>query len=217
MLPVACLLVEIFDTQDPFRNFHSARQDALMHLFFESISESGRQACRENSTHICFWHGITCEHGMIVRVDYQKFREGNFNLCALPHTVEKLIVNVCNQHYLIEIRSLPRQLKSLFLVDNRIFGRPELTMLPPEIETVSLSKNRLTGPIDLTQLPSTLSKLHLNKNRIVQSTVWYEDLPRYFEKISLGGNTIGEVRCTDPEKATNWKLRFDGVKPENVH
>mmetsp|Transcript_29348 Transcript_29348/g.45344 ORF Transcript_29348/g.45344 Transcript_29348/m.45344 type:complete len:224 (-) Transcript_29348:26-697(-) len=184
-------------------------RDALLRLFFIGLSADEMHRIMQLSFHPSKYcdrfEGIKCKNGEIIDVCYHDINGGNFNIDALPHSVQRLSIASSKQTFTIKTRSMPQDLRSINLTLNKIVGRIDLTTLPEKLDIAQFHWNRLEGRISLDKLPRTLRELNLRANpKLVQKTVYYDDLPETIEHIYLVYNweqkRIKSVRPVDPSQ-----------------
>ena len=190
-------------------------QAVLMDLFFENIDPNSLEKISHGNTtkHFEKWE---FQPSFNIELDFQAVtyvricckKVGNFRIDYLPNSVERLMILDCEQSGTVKTRLFPRNLVFINLRENALYGTIDLQTLPEKLEHLELGNNQLTGPIYLFRIPKTMNVLSLSNNAIKQETIFYDDLPNHMSSLSLIGNEIGKIQCTDTTEATPLFLQI---------
>ena len=186
-------------------------QALLMVRFYDEIPETGvLRITNHRQRDVCSWEGIMCRNGCIVSIVYKERMLGNFKIAFAPPTLTTLTVIHCEQSYEVETRMLPRQIVSLNLNRNRIFGELDLTKLPPRMVNFEIAYNHIKGPIVVRDLPESLKLIDLSNNPLKQHTLFYENLPPGLKSIRLYGKDtkIKHIYCMHESELQRGRMVF---------
>ena len=113
------------------------------------------------------------------------------DLSKLPSTLQRLSLagNQIHQLTTLDVASLPRDLKILFVRNNQL-TELDLLRLPRGLEYLGVDGNNLTE-LDVTKLPPTLITLMAGHNKL--SAIDLTKLPRNLDTLSLTNNNLLRV------------------------
>ena len=140
---------------------------------------------------------VKSRKGFVQEVDVHYKSFGDFSISDLPATVRRISITECGQNYQLETRLLPRELRTLNMESNHIFGTVDLQSLPHKIVKFDVKRNLITGPVVLSGLPPFLEIIDLSDNDIEQKVVYYEHIPEHIAFINLRNNKIGDIQQVD--------------------
>ena len=229
MFPLSILVIAAADIPSipatDGSTFSRELQTILVARFYQLLTPKAVEDLSSKHTlrDYCKWKGITCASGKVTEIYYQGNDYGNFDLCFLPPTLERVMIHHCHQRYAIQTRNLPRALQVCHITHNQLFGSVDLLILPGNLVSLDLSYNQLEGPIDLTNLPRGLERVGLEKNAIRQAIVYYGELHpkivitlRVIRQDELT-NEISEVRALHPENRVKSKKVFRNFPAKHIH
>ena len=170
-----------------------------MYYFFSELAWKDMQFVipRDGSKDICKWHGIKCSSEKDIEAVKMSYKSsGRFHIGFLPHSAKTLTIIYCKQTFEFMARHLPMHLEWLDLSNNLITGSIECPQLPRDLLGLDLAHNHIAGPLQLMELPPKLEYMRLRFNRIQQGTIFYHNLPRSLQYISvaLGDNRVGRAQ-----------------------
>ena len=156
--------------------------------------------------------------GLARAIEMRHCTPGNIHVENLPHSVQKVSITSCSQHYKVNTRLLPRECILFNMSYNRIYGTVNLCELPPKIVAFHLQHNYIKEPVRLYNLPDSLHTIYLHANRIKQRVVFYEDLPEGMKKIDLQDNQIKKVENIDrgSKLSLDERIRIGNVEEIDI-
>ena len=184
------------------RRNYAAMQYTLMEKLIEHVDRNIRFEILNNdlTAAVCDWgertdlhFRVLCHHGAVLQILVEDIIE-QFAIGFAPHTVQEIIMRRCDQRSVFDVRHLPGALRSIDMSTNRYRGRLELPALPRRLQKFIASSNRLSGSIVFRDLPRTLTEINLSWNPLRVDIVYFDDLPRKLERVSLQCAGVGKVR-----------------------
>ena len=156
---------------------------------------------------VCAWSGIFCADGTVQTIVWSGTEVIEaIRIEWIPHSAQKLHFSFIFVGKAREARSLPREIRYLFLDRcNTLRGalrHVELRGLPSKMEEVHIKGCGLTGTVFLTELPESMRSISIRDIGLEAVYVANNSLPEGLKAIHVAG-TYGEdiLKCVDAPKA----------------
>ena len=203
------MLFTILSAADALGRFdhHALSDQQLIELMFADLTpEAKAQFLDANGDflNVCSWNGVSCseddEFVILIQFNFFVSIEGSVNFRYVPPSASYVEIRLQTIPGTLEVATLPPKLRSLILVNNKLYGTINFAQLPCNLIEFDIAGNEFTGECNLTALPETLQVLKANNNRLGGSLA-LNCLPSDLIDLDLSENMfVGEIELNSLPK-----------------